>query len=71
MFGFSGLDKGWKLAFHNSDKGAGGKHLDLWLIDRELPISTRAANSLMKSSLGCGRAKISSENLFFVFPSQK
>jgi hypothetical protein len=25
----------------------------------------------MKSSLGCGRAKISSENLFFVFPSQK
>jgi hypothetical protein len=48
MFGFSGLDKGWKLAFHNSDKGAGGKHLDLRLIDRELPISTRAASSLMK-----------------------
>jgi hypothetical protein len=71
MFGFSGLDKGWKLVFHNSNKGAAGNQLDFWLIDGELPTSTRAACSLMKSSLGCGRAKISSENLFFVFPSQK
>jgi len=33
---FSGPDKGWKPAFLNPDKGAGGKQPDLWLIDGEL-----------------------------------
>lgn len=61
---FSGPDKGWKPAFLNPDKGAGGKLPDLWLIDGELPTSTGAASSLMKSSpleKGCSRAKISPE----------
>lgn len=60
----SGPDKGWKPAFLNPDKGAGGKQPDLWLIDGELPTSTGAASSLMKSSpleKGCSRAKISPE----------
>lgn len=47
---FSGPDKGWKPAFLNPEKGAGGKQPDLWLIDGELPTSTGAASSLIKSS---------------------
>lgn len=60
----SGPDKGWKPAFLNPDKGAGGKQPDLWLIDGELPTSTGAASSLIKSSpleKGCSRAQISPE----------
>jgi len=66
---FSGPDKGWKPAFLNPDKGAGGKQPDLWLIDGELPTSTGAASSLMKSSPGCSRAKISPEEKTFILPS--
>lgn len=66
---FSGPDKGWKPAFLNPDKGAGGKQPDLWLIDGELPTSTGAASSLMKSSPGCSRAQISPEEKTFILPS--
>lgn len=54
----SGPDKGWKPAFLNPDKGAGGKQPDLWLIDGEQKTYTE---ELIKSSpleKGCSRAQI-------------
>ncbi|GAU19294.1 hypothetical protein TSUD_335800 [Trifolium subterraneum] len=69
---FSGPDKGWKPAFLNPDRPIRVREensQDLWLIDGELPTSTGAASSLMKSSPGCSRAKISPEEKTFILPS--